>query len=276
MRVTTPWLLLACVPLLLAADACEPEPDPSGRSTVDRVDDMGGYQVHLIYAVPSDGVDRELDLDGSLDRSWLAINRWMWDQTGGSELRLDTFEGQADVSFAELPRTDAAYADYGVYLRNELEDDLEDLGFTHPQKIYVIYYEGTNAEVCGGAAWPPALMGTMMAIYLQGQPPGSVTCDSAGFSSDGLTMNYLEWAGLHDTLHVLGIVPTAAPNHGYSGHVTDDPRDLMYSGSQPWQPTILDIDQDDYYGHGVEGRPDLARSAFLDPSPAGAELPPGW
>jgi hypothetical protein len=34
---------------------------PLARSEVDRVDDVTGYQVHVIYAVPSDGADLRVD-----------------------------------------------------------------------------------------------------------------------------------------------------------------------------------------------------------------------
>jgi hypothetical protein len=34
------------------------------RSTVDRPDDISGSQVHVVYAIPSDGTDRELDTNG--------------------------------------------------------------------------------------------------------------------------------------------------------------------------------------------------------------------
>jgi len=42
---------------------------------------------------------------------------------------------------------------------------------------------------------------------------------------------------LHEILHTLGVVATCAPNHTLSGHVSDDPRDLMYAGPLPWQPS---------------------------------------
>jgi hypothetical protein len=61
-----------------------------------------------------------------------------------------------------------------------------------------------------------------------------------------------------------------------SGHVSDSPTDLMYAGDQPWQPSVLDFGKDDYFQHKNAGCLDLAKSAFLDPLPAGAEPPPGW
>jgi len=48
-----------------------------------------------------------------------------------------------------------------------------------------------------------------------------------------------------------------------SGHVSDDPTDLKYAGTQPWQPSKLDVGRDDYHGHGKAGCLDLQTSAYL-------------
>src|SRR5580704_8164648 len=53
------------------------------RSTVDRPDERSGYQVHVIYVVPSDGVDRQRDVDGEIVRSVYAFDRWFARQTDG-------------------------------------------------------------------------------------------------------------------------------------------------------------------------------------------------
>jgi hypothetical protein len=81
---------------------------------------------------------------------------------------------------------------------------------------------------------------------------------------------------LHEVLHVLGFVAQCAPNHTLAGHTSDGPEDLMYAGNQPWRPAVLDTNRDDYYGTGSSVCPDLADSAFLDPSPTNPVLPSGW
>jgi hypothetical protein len=81
---------------------------------------------------------------------------------------------------------------------------------------------------------------------------------------------------LHELLHGLGIVATCAPHHTRAGHVSDDPRDLMYAGDQPWQPAILDRGHDDYFAHPQNGCPDLKDSSYLIPAgtAAGKTAPP--
>ena len=39
------------------------------RSTTDRPDDHAGPQVHVVYAVPSDQTDANLDADGTVEAS---------------------------------------------------------------------------------------------------------------------------------------------------------------------------------------------------------------
>jgi hypothetical protein len=50
----------------------------------------------------------------------------------------------------------------------------------------------------------------------------------------------------------------------------------MYAGPEPWQPSVLDSGHDDYFRHNIPRCLDLAQSAFLDPAPQNAVLPPGW
>ena len=71
---------------------------------------------------------------------------------------------------------------------------------------------------------------------------------------------------IHEIMHTLGFVPTCAPHHTLAGHVSDDPRDLMYAGSAPWQPSILDVNHDDYYGANVPGCLNFAQSPYLTSS----------
>src|SRR5664279_1711946 len=63
------------------------------RSTVDRPDDIGGPQIHVVYVVPSDGTDRALDTNGTLAASTTNWETWLRGQTGGLGLRLDTYQG---------------------------------------------------------------------------------------------------------------------------------------------------------------------------------------
>ena len=73
---------------------------------------------------------------------------------------------------------------------------------------------------------------------------------------------------LHDILHTFGIVSVGAPHYAfnYPAHTSGAPQDLMYAGLFPWDPAILDVGHDDYYGeHVPSGVINLATSPFLVP-----------
>jgi hypothetical protein len=46
------------------------------RSTSDRPDDYAGYQIHVMYVLPADGVDEKLDTNGTISSSIAAMVRW--------------------------------------------------------------------------------------------------------------------------------------------------------------------------------------------------------
>lgn len=124
-------------------------------------------------------------------------------------------------------------------------------------------------------------------------------CRANPFSSDGQQLDYWEYAAAHESMHPLGIVPDDAPDFAMPpvapGHLSaTNPgagtADLMYEGSEPWtcpttppapnasaSPCKLDPLHRNYFQRTADGtHVDLARSAFLDPTPDGAQLPPKW
>ena len=239
------------------------------RSTTDRPDDLFGPQVHMIYALPSDLVDRELDTDGTLTASVSNFQSWMRAQAGGHGLKIDTYQGEADVTFHRFTETDAELAAYGLNLRDAIEARLRAAGFDEPGKLYSVYYDGSGPhDHCGGGAWPPALPGTVSAVYMRATYGGGFTCYDPFLSRTGLQI--MDFAILHETFHTIGVVPTCAPHHTQAGHVSDDPTDIMWAGVGSWNPSVLDFGRDDYFDAPVPGCLDLAESLYLE----GAVVPP--
>ena len=252
--------------------AAPPAAPPPGlpRSTVDRVDDVGGSQVHVMYVLPSDGTDRALDTGGYLAASVESFNSWLAAKTPGRNLQIDTFQGAADVTFFRLNRTDAQVrsgAEFPgpAFVRDIIEKDMKAAGFTKPNTLYAAYYDGHSDFSCGGGAWPPELVGTVGAMYLLGLPDAPVTCASQplpGATAGG--PGYFDFGMLHELLHTLGFVPTCSPNEQARGHVPE-PNDLMYGGGTDYWavPNLeLDLGRDDYYQHS-SGCIDLDDSPFL-------------
>ncbi len=246
------------------------------RATEDRPDDVGGYQIHVMYVLPSDGKDEELDVNGQIATSVAAAQKWLIGQTKDRRFRLDTYQGALDVTFSRLGKSDNEVRSRGPQVRDEIEKWVRTAGFNHPQKVYAVYYGGTSDHACGGGAWPPELIGKVAALYLKGLPERPRPCSSNPFASSEDTPGYWEFAFLHEIVHTLGFVDVCAPHQGARGHVWDDNRDLMYAGPQPWRPSLLDVGRDDYFEHSKEGCLDLAKSVFLDPAAPNAAPPPGW
>ncbi len=254
--------IVLCVGLL----AAEPAGAALPRSEVDRLDDVRGPQIHFLYVVPSDGEDRRLDEQGLIESSVGFFQGWLAGQTGGPNLRVDTYQGALDVSFRRLTQTDGAIAATGAFVREAVERELVAGGFNRPDRLYAVYYDGSSTYSCGGAFWPPAIQGNAVVMYLRGRP-GLTRCDVTLPAAPGTSM-YWEFAMLHDILHGLGHAATCAPNQHLGGHVSDHVNDLMYSGPSGWQlPPTLDIGRDDYYGHGRTNCPDLAQSPYLTSNP---------
>ena len=231
----------------------------------------------MLYVIPRDGTDRFGILANSIATSVAAWENWFSGQTSGSQLRLDTVHGALDLTFVQLHRTSAQMQSYGISLRDQLEYELLASGFNDPGKIYLAIYDGggTNIGECGGGALPPTLPGSVAALYLNGMPPGAPACNTNSFANSINAPGYLEFASVHEIIHTLGFVPTCAPHETLSGHVSDSNTDLMYAGSQPWMPSVLDFNHDDYFQANISGCLDLSNSSFLDPAPAGAAPPPG-
>ena len=267
----------AAVLLVVFSHCGAPAQTPAAvRSTADRTDDFAGYQIHVMYVLPSDGIDYNLDTNGAIASSVAATQKWFAAQTRGTRrLRFDTSNGELDISFFRLARTDAAIAGFGAYVRDQIQLEINAAGFNHPEKIYAVYYGGSSTHACGGGAWPPTLTGNVVALYLRGRPPGARPCAGHGLAASGDLPGYWEFSLIHEFFHTLGAVAACAPHHTRSGHVSDDPRDLMYAGDRPWRPSMLDVGNDDYFNHNT-GCLDVAKSVFIDPVAADAVAPPGW
>ena len=249
---------------------------PLSRTTTDMPDNNSReYQVKIVYALPSDGIDRALDTDGTIGRSVGSFQQWLDAQSGGKRFRVDTFRGRLDILFFRMSQTDAAISATGPSVRDEIEKEIRAASFFNPMKLYAVYYDGRSTYACGGGAWPPKLPGHVAALYLQGAPRGDPPCSPIQFAPSESQPRYWEFSMIHEIFHSLGIVAPCAPNHVLDGHVWDDPKDLMYKGVEPWSPSKLDTNRDDYFTHGKQCL-DLANSVFITPTGPGAMPPPSW
>jgi hypothetical protein len=237
------------------------------RSTANRPDGGVINKYRVMYVLPSDGVDRNLDTDGTIIRTVSSIQRWFAGQTGGRHLRLDMSDDALDITFARIGRTDAAMTSYGDFIRDTLEKELVAGGYSSPSTLLLVYYDGGHQSRCGSAATPPALVGPVGAIFLKGLASSSFPCANNPFAATPWAPpTYIEFTAAHEALHLLGIVSAGAPDFN-NYHVDNDPTDLMYAGALPWRPATLDVTKTNYYNSTSlpGGIVNFSSSAYLTP-----------
>jgi len=237
------------------------------RAVQNRPDDSDEPQIKVWYVLPSDGVDEGLDTSGAIARSVAVGLNWLRLQTGGRTFRVDTYNGDLDVGFFRVSKTDAQLAT-GVL--GEIQAAMDAAGLTQANHLDLVYYGGSSTFACASAFYPPDSAGSVGALYLKGVVPGYMPCSANQLAATGTSPpGYWEYSWVHEMMHLLGLVASCAP-HYTDGHVSDTPIDLMYAGTQPWQPSTLDVNHDDYFDHARPGCADLAQSAYLDNSPRAA------
>ena len=246
---------------------------PGGaRNSRDRPDDISGPQIHVVYATRAGGEDRELDRNGSIDASFEIIQEWLESEIGRT-LRLDTYDGELDVTHLQIDDADVrerACASCGPELRGgDYLWYIRSLFPESPSKTYAVFFDIYEAGNFAGLASSELRMGM---TFLKGRRPG------AGAQRIGS----VERTMLHEIVHALGGVGDCAPNSterieelqggcGATGHVADDISDLMGVGVDIearsvtyYGGTTLDANRDDYVGHGRPGCFDLLLSPFLE------------
>lgn len=239
-----------------------PTPTPLPRSVQDREDDVDGQQVHLMYVLPADGDDQNLDTNGSIATSLIAAQNWMASLADGRRLQIDAFQGEPDITFYQLQQSDREVNDFSTGEGGPIaiKEELETSGLMQTGKIYVVYYEGTADYACGAT---PTLPSSIAVLNLHGNYPDGVRCDTLPLGVSASSVDSWGILMIHEVVHALGFVPDCARNNSGHGHVVDDPADLMYDGPLTWQPSQLDAGNDDYFHHDIADCPDLADSPYL-------------
>ena len=231
------------------------------RTTVDQPDELDST-IHLAYVLPADGDDEQWDINGTIESIAGSMQDWLRQRANGQGLRLDSKNGALDITFFRLQKTRNEIAEATVTTM-PISDELYAAGFSDPAKIYAIWYPYSGRTrgletVCG---FQTTKEGARFAFsfFERMDPPQYNRCV------------YPHTTMLHEVFHALGAVPPCAPNYlnqsqGLpTGHVDDDPNDLMYAGDKLGAMIELDKDRNDYFGHGVAGCLDLSNSQYLEP-----------
>ena len=259
-----------------------PEDNKKGRSLVDRPDTNSDYKIHVIYILPKEEKDRELDINGKLEKMVFQMNDMFFKATSntkknkakgkdkGHRLKLDlTEEGKLDVTFVRLPwNTKDMYKECKKWMGNDcphivdfVNNYLATNGYFERKKVYSILFDiyefGTGEEYWGHASvsylYPPGFNVPWGYTYYKG-------CARDGKKSCVRVM-------LHELIHSFGFTKAC---HQFS--IKDDPAhqtiggDLMYSGPDGNSGYKIDKNNESYYLHGDSNCPDLADVAYLTPT----------
>jgi len=75
-----------------------PTPNAFTRNIGDKPDEVDGFQIKVVYVVPKDGKDRELDLDGSLQKIVTEGNNFLTQEIQ-RKFPVDSWQGNYDIEF---------------------------------------------------------------------------------------------------------------------------------------------------------------------------------
>ena len=264
----------------------------SSRSEIDRPDLADGEQVHIVYLLPSDMADEELDTNGVLQCSVRSWNQWFEEQSGGQSWRLDTFDPPGkrgplvDITYVRASRPSSE-----IQSNVTVEEELILAGLAHPveygTKKFLSYVASETGPLCGSAQYPLEQFEAvghdrgwtrMASVYLF----SNAACGARAFGSPGAP-SWSEAIAVHELIHTEGVVPLGAP-HGctafeavpthictlgvvladWAGAALDPERtDVMFPFAvMPLSDNVLDRNNDDYFNHELPIR-DLADSPWL-------------
>lgn len=211
--------------------------------SVDRLPEGNpGAQVHEIYAIPSDGVDRlASEIGTQMQTDSETVDGWWRGQDPTRTPRFDTLGfgcgQQLDISFVKLPSTAADLQPTASRFVRILSG-LAAAGFSSSAAKYVVYYDGPGdgTNICGEGGGSAEGEGVAI-VFLsacQGVPHSVVAA--------------------HELLHSMGALPSPGPPNacpGDSGHPCDSQLDLLYPSANGTllSGLTLDVGHDDYYAH---------------------------
>ena len=227
-------------------------------SANDRPDVVGGNQIHVVYAVPSDSADRFAVLASAIATDAGAVGEWWRRQDPTRAPRFDlagfscTGARALDISDVRLPHPTAYYNQVSVPRIQQLRDDLLAAGFDDAAKKYLVYYDQAQPALGSdcGAAYVNAQSGGdhgYAAVYLA---PSLAGCGRVGVGG------FLAVVAAHELINALGALDAATPGppHRCPGdalHPCDSGLDVL--APRPTATTlaaaVLDYGHDDYYAH---------------------------
>ncbi len=196
---------------------------------------------HAFVAVPSDKTaDGENGTD-AVESTITAVNGWFATQTnGGVQPRwLRDTSGQVVVTDVDLPSPSSTYAAED----DQITTDLYASGAVGADEFPVVFIDA-------GATTGPACALTFGGSFTSAERASVLFESACGiYPATGTTYpSNASYVISHEMTHAFGAVPSCAPHYDGTGHVNDNPSDVVYQGSQRnFSSVTLDPGHDDYY-----------------------------
>ncbi len=233
-----------------APPAASSAPGRPGGNIPSRPSNEAATSFVAVYAVAADQQPEPGHAEAiatTVDR----VGDWFATQTAGEvRPRWVRAEGEGRpvaVEVVRLPRTAEAYAGAGL---DALRDDVLAAFPRAGEQVAVVWTRTGSPEGCGVTGRAPTM------VWLP-----ELACDIAPTTTHAWPYGGTYLLG-HELTHAFGAAEPCVLHQDGSGHVTDDPRDVIYGGpgQRDWRNLMLDPGRDDYYGTGRCG--DIAGSAL--------------
>ena len=222
-----------------------------GRFFEDQPDVNDDYQVHFFYVLAKDSKDKEIDVNGWLEKRLTTVNSKFekWSKKNkksngvGQKFKFDyRKDGKIDITFV---RIDLTKAELPKYPERRIYRLLSQYNyFNNPKKTYALFtgFKAKAGDSHGGS----------------GSPPITTIFTPAGLSF-GVTEK--DQVILHELFHTQGASYSCGKRTDQGGHVKQ-PDVLAVNTLYP----IIDSKNDTYYLHGIKDCPDLSKSVYLTPT----------
>ena len=223
-----------------------------GRFFEDQPDVNDDHQIHFIYLLSSGGEDKELDINGSIEKIVHRVNGKFLKMSAknkksngiGQQFKLDmTKEGKLDVTFVRM-NVSKKKLDGPEYPTDIIYNYLREKGFNNPKKVYASLagFKSKHGNSDGGEGGVP-----MMVVYI----PAIKTYGTKD----------MQLVILHELFHTQGASYGCGKRTYAGAHVKG--HDVLARDSVK---SSIDSQNNTYYRHDIEGCPDLAKSVFVTPT----------
>ena len=222
-----------------------------GRFFDDQPDVNDDYQVHFLYVLAKDSKDKEIDVNGWLEKRLTTVNSKFekWSKKNkksngvGQKFKFDyRKDGKIDITFVRMDWKEAGLPKYPEQLIYGLLSKHNYLN--NPKKTYALF-TGFNAKAGnshGGSGSPPITTIFIPAVK--------------SYGVEGMDIIIL-----HELFHTQGAAYPCGKRTYDGAHVKGS--DVLGKNKTT---TTIDGKNDTYYLHGMKDCPDLSKSVYLTPT----------